>query len=57
MRDNNIWKVWKMALGSFSDEQTAGHDDVIALIRTFIVTVNIVCAFFIMANIIKGWVT
>ena len=43
------WEIWKMALGSFSDEQTAGHDDKIAMIRTVIVSINIICAFFIMA--------
>ncbi len=53
---NSKWEVWKMALGSFSDEQTAGHDDKIAVIRTIILTINIVCAMFIIANIIKSWI-
>ena len=49
------WNIWKMALGSFSDEENKGYDDVIAIVRSCIVLVNLVCAFFIMANIIKGW--
>ena len=53
---SSIWELWKMALGSFSDEQTAGHDDKIAMIRTVIVSINIICAFFIMANIVRGWI-
>ena len=44
-----------MALGSFSDEETEGYDDVIAIVRSCIVLVNIMCAMLIMANIIKGW--
>ena len=44
-----------MALGSFSDEETKGYDDVIAVVRSCIVLVNIVCAFFIMANIVYRW--
>ena len=49
------WKIWKMALGSFSDEETEGYYDVIAIVRSCIVLVNIMCAMLIMANIIKGW--
>ena len=44
-----------MALGSFSDEKTKEHDNKIALIRTMIVLINVMCAFFIMGNIIKNW--
>ena len=52
---SKLWKIWKYAIGSFSDEQTAEYDDVVAIARTFIVLLNIVCACFIMANIIKNW--
>lgn len=51
-----LWTIWKYAIGSFSDEQTAEYDDVVAIARTFIVGINVICAFFIMANIIVGWV-
>ncbi len=51
-----LWTIWKYAIGSFSDEQTAEYDDVVAIARTFIVGINVICAFFIIANIIIGWV-
>ena len=44
-----------MALGSFGDEKTNDHDDKIAVIRTVIVLINAMYAFFIMGNIIKNW--
>lgn len=50
-----IWTVWKFAIGSFSDEQTEEYDNVVAIARTFIVGINVVCAFFIIANIIHNW--
>lgn len=49
------WTVWKHSLGSYSDEDTAGHDDLIAIIRTTILSINIACAFLIMMNIVVGW--
>ena len=49
------WTVWKHSLGSYSYEDTAGHDDLIAIIRTTIVSINLTCAFLIMMNIIVGW--
>jgi len=51
-----FWTVWKYAIGSFSDEKTAEYDNYVAVIRTIVLLVNIICAFFIMANIIVGWV-
>ena len=32
-----FWRVWKFAIGSFSDEQTKEYDNVVAITRTFIV--------------------
>ena len=52
---SKLWLIWKYAIGSFSDEKTADYDNYVAVIRTFVVMVNVICAFFIMANIIKGW--
>ena len=49
------WTVWKHSLGSYSDEDTAGHDDLIAIIRTTILSINLACAFLIMMNIVVGW--
>ena len=42
-------------IGSFSDEQTEEYDNVVAIARTFIVGLNVICALFIIANIIKNW--
>ena len=50
-----FWRVWKFAIGSFSDEQTKEDDNVVAITRTFIVGINVVCAFFIMVNIVHNW--
>ncbi len=54
MRDK-IWTVWKYTIGSFSDEKTAEFDNIVALIRTFIVFVSVITCFFIMANIVHNW--
>tara|TARA_B100001094_G_scaffold122549_1_gene118251 strand:- start:1915 stop:2088 length:174 start_codon:yes stop_codon:yes gene_type:complete len=54
-KTKKIWTVWKFAIGSFSDEQTEEYDNVVAIARTFIVGINVICAFFIMANIIHNW--
>jgi hypothetical protein len=50
-----FWQVWKYALGSFNDEDTAPVEDQITVIRTVILLINLLCAILIMANIIKGW--
>ena len=50
-----LWTIWKFAIGSFSDEQTEEYDNAVAIARTFIVGINVVCAFFIMTNIMKNW--
>ncbi len=50
-----LWTIWKFAIGSFSDEQTEEYDNAVAIARTFIVGINVACAFFIMANIMKNW--
>ena len=50
-----FWTIWKYALGSFNDEDTAPVENQITIIRTVILGVNLKCAILIMANIIKGW--
>ena len=54
-KTKKIWTVWKYAIGSFSDDQTEEYDNVVAIARTFIVGINVICSFFIMANIIHNW--
>ena len=51
-----VWTIWKYALGSFNDEDTAPVEDQITVIRTIILGINLLCAILIMANIIKGWI-
>ena len=41
-----VWTVWKYTIGSFSDEKTAEYDNIVAILRTMIVAINVVCAFF-----------
>ncbi len=52
-----LWTIWKHALGSYSEEDgfDPANDNAIALIRTSILIVNLICAFLIMANIIHNW--
>ena len=49
------WTIWKYTIGSFSDDKTVEHDDIIAILRTCIVLVNFITCFFIIANVINKW--
>ena len=40
-----VWTIWKYAIGSFPDDKTEDHDNYVAIIRTFVVLINVVCAF------------
>ena len=53
----DFWTVWKHALGSYSEEDgfDPRNDNPVAIIRTIILLVNVVCAGFIIANIIHNW--
>lgn len=51
-----FWQIWKYALGSFNDEDTAPVENQITIIRSVILIINLLCACLIMANIIKGWI-
>tara|TARA_X000001382_G_C3165849_1_gene177855 strand:+ start:1644 stop:1811 length:168 start_codon:yes stop_codon:yes gene_type:complete len=51
-----LWTVWKYALGSFSDEDTAPVENQITIIRTIILLINLACACLIMTNILIGWI-
>ena len=50
-----LWTIWKYAIGSFSDDKTADYDNHVAVIRTFVVVINVVCACMIMTNIVHNW--
>jgi hypothetical protein len=47
---SSLFKVWKYAIGSFSDDTTKPYDNKVALIRTFWVLLHIVTCFSIIAN-------
>jgi len=51
-----LWTVWKYALGSFNDEDTAPVENQITIIRTIILLINLACAYLIMTNILKEWI-
>jgi len=54
---NKFWTIWKHALGSYNEEDgfDPKNDNPIAVIRTLILLINVVCAILIMANIIHNW--
>ena len=49
--------IWKHALGSYSEEDgfDPRNDNSIAVIRSLILLINVVCAGFIIANVINNW--
>ena len=53
--DNKVWTIWKFTIGSFSDERTKEHDNIVAILRTIIVVVNVLTCLIIVANIIHNW--
>lgn len=50
-----IWKIWKYALGSFSDNKTEPYDDHIVVIRTFILATYLITNAFIVAGVVRHW--
>ena len=52
---NEIWRVWKYALGSFSDEKTKRYDNSVLFVRSFIFLTYLITNFFIVAGVIRHW--
>ena len=50
-----LWTIWKYTVGSFSDEKTEEYDNIVAVVRTMVLLINLMCAIMIMANIINNW--
>lgn len=50
-----LWLIWKYTIGSFSDTKTKNYDNQVAIVRTLIVLINLICAFAIVINIIHKW--
>jgi|TARA_B100000768_G_scaffold64514_1_gene62201 hypothetical protein len=51
------WRVWKHALGAFDEEDgyNVMDENAIAVIRSLIVVLNLLCGILIMINILKDW--
>ena len=52
---NEIWRVWKYALGSFSDEKTKRYDNSVLFVRSFIFLTYLITNCFIVAGVIRHW--
>ena len=50
-----IWKIWKYALGSFADDKTRDYDNVVAIVRTIILSTYILTNIFIISGVIRHW--
>ena len=50
-----VWKVWKYALGSFSDDKTEKYDNYVVVVRTIIFISYLVTNCFIISGVIRHW--
>lgn len=50
----NLWRLWALSLGEKVGESEQDADAV-AVIRTVVVLINVVCCFFIMTNIVLSY--
>ncbi len=50
-----ILRVWKYALGSFSDEKTERYDNAIVVIRSLVFFSYLITNCFIVAGVIRHW--
>ena len=50
-----LWRIWKYALGSFSDEKTEPYDSYVVLVRSVIFISYLVTNWFIIAGVIRHW--
>ena len=48
-----LWRIWKYALGSFSDEKTEPYDSYVVLVRSVIFISYLVTNCFIIAGVIR----
>ena len=52
---DKLWRIWKYALGSFSDEKTEPYDNYIVLVRSIIFVSYLVTNCFIISGVIRHW--
>ena len=50
-----LWRIWKYALGSFSDEKTEPYDSYVVLVRSVIFVSYLVTNCFIISGVIRHW--
>ena len=50
-----LWRIWKYALGSFSDEKTEPYDGYVVLVRSVIFVSYLVTNCFIISGVIRHW--
>ena len=50
-----LWRIWKYALGSFSDEKTKEYDNAVCIVRSIIFISYLVTNCFITAGVIRHW--
>ncbi len=50
-----IWRIWKYALGSFSDEKTEPYDGYVVLVRSVIFISYLITNCFIISGVIRHW--
>ena len=50
-----IWKIWKYALGSFSDDKTEPYDNHIVIIRSLIFVSILSTNLFIVVGVVRHW--
>ena len=55
MRMIKLWRIWKYALGSFSDEKTKRYDNYIVLVRSVIFFSYLITNCFIISGVIRHW--
>ena len=48
-------KIWKYALGSFSDEKTKEDDNAVLLVRSIIFLTYLITNCFIVSGVIRHW--
>ena len=49
------WKIWKYALGSFSDEKTEGYDNYVLFVRSIIFFSYLITNCFIISGVVRHW--
>ena len=50
-----LWRIWKYALGSFSDEKTEPYDNYVIIIRSIIFFSYLITNCFIIGGVIRHW--